>query len=110
MRITNSEWKSFWKAIGDDWYHDDDDVPEDAETAPWFNVTCGVLGFQGKQMPDKHPVLTATELDDGCADLIVVFRRWKRRQKFTTLVVEVDRERLDAVKTAVKKAGGRVHL
>ena len=108
MKITNSEWKAFWETIGDDWYHDDDDVPENADTASWFEVTCGVLGFQGKRTPDKHPVLTAAELDDGSADLIVVFRRWKRQQKFITLVIEGDKSGIQTVTAAVKAAGWKV--
>lgn len=36
------------------------------------------------------------------------FKRWRRAQRTATLVVECDRAQLEAVKAAVKAAGGRV--
>jgi hypothetical protein len=111
MRITGQEWNAFWNDLdpsGRDWYHDDDDVPDGAESLPWFEVTHGTLLFQGSRVPDKHPLLNRRELDDECADLLVVFRRWKKRQKVTTLIVEVDKSRAVDAEKAIKALGWKV--
>lgn len=108
MVITGAEWERFWQAIGDDWHVDNHDLPDDSETASWFAVTCGMLCFQGSRTPGTHPVFNRTEIDDGCADLLVVFRRWQKRQRTATIVVECDKDRTEELKRAVVKCGGKI--
>jgi hypothetical protein len=111
MKITGKEWNAFWDELDHDgctWYHDDDDVPDSAESLSWFEVTHGTLFFQGSLVPDKHPLLNQRELNDQCADLLVVFRRWKKRQKVTTLVIEGDKNLVSEVLAALKSVGWKV--
>ena len=45
--------------------------------------------------------------EDGIS-LETFFKRWRKKQSTTTLVVECSKDHEDAVKTAIKMAGGRV--
>ena len=45
--------------------------------------------------------------DDGVA-FDTYFRRWQKKQNTVTLVVEVDKAKLEAVQAAVRAAGGKI--
>ena len=44
----------------------------------------------------------------GEPSLELHFRRWRKRQTLTTILVECDLAKLDAIKAAIKAAGGTV--
>ena len=66
---------------------DDDSIPDDASITISGGVVFGV---------------------DGEPSLETFFKRWKKVQTTTSFVVECDTSKLDAVKAAIKAAGGRV--
>jgi hypothetical protein len=53
-----------------------------------------------------YPSSTATT-EEGVS-LESFFRRWRKKQNTTTLVVECSKDHEDAVKTAIKMAGGKI--
>ena len=83
ITTTRGEFDRFWdETLGDDWYIDDWDVPEDewhipdmpADTA--FTFTFLGLGWQGTKDPTPTPWITARDLA-GEIDVVSLFRRWR---------------------------------
>jgi hypothetical protein len=82
---------------------DDDDVSLD-EIPPEAKVIieCGVLRYQGdERLPERLRIY-------DLANVETVFRKWRKAQRITSLVIEVPHENLDAVKAAVTAAGGKI--
>lgn len=114
IKLSGAEFKRFysdraiWGDEGSDTYVDDDAYiidglprsaededfnPEDIADAAVVEVTTGYLAHAPKGIPD---------------DYVAAIRKWLRQQKARSILVEIDASKLDALKAAIKAAGGKV--
>ena len=108
VKVTGSEWKRFYadaEAWPDGAWHEDEDITVDGKT-PGDD-------FDFSAVPDVA-MLTVTggvvywkDTDEG-PSLEAHFKRWRKRQTTTVLVVEVPHEAAEAVRAAIAAAGGKV--
>lgn len=101
MKTDNKTWQAYLASWPDDWYY------EDAEEF--------VNGEKVSDIPDDLPDDAVIRIEGGCIydgedgrDLVRHFGAWKRKQTTVRLIVEVDVTKADALKAAIKAAGGSV--
>lgn len=97
----------YWPS-GSDTYHDDvvflvngEELPDDKD--PGQVADADVVSIEGGVV--MHSPLYAAGKEPSMESY---FKRWRREQNTTTVVVECDRKDLEAVQTAIKAAGGKV--
>ncbi len=66
-----------------------EDIPDQAQVKVEYGTFCANADSEGE-------------------DICTTIRRWKKAQTTRTLLVEVDATKLDALKAAIKAAGGKV--
>ena len=108
VKMTGAEWNRFYadaKSWPDGAWHEDEELtvdgkepPEDLDysavpDAAIMTVSGGVVYLDGVE---ELPSLEA------------YFKRWRKRQTTTVLVVEVPNKAVDAVRAAISAAGGKV--
>lgn len=109
MKATGQEIWEFWQAwpMGDDWYVSDaeieviDEASEGCalEMATKYDVDAmGYLCWQGKGDEPRPPPWGETFAD--------AFKKWRKQKTTVTLVVEVAREKADALTAAIKEQWG----
>lgn len=107
VKMTGAEFKEF--------YSDEEFWPEDS----WHEDA--YMSVDGIEFPDGIDVdelsdTSVVELSGGFVvglkgeepALDTYFRRWRKKQNTTTFVVKCDKSIVDAVKSAIKHAGGKV--
>jgi len=107
VKMTGSEFKEF--------YADEDFWPEDT----WHEDA--YMSVDGTEYPDGIDVdelsdTSVVELSGGFVvgldgeepALDTYFKRWRKKQTTTTFVVKCDKSIVEAVKAAIKQAGGKV--
>lgn len=108
-KTTGAELKRFY-ADPEFWpdgiWHEDEEITIDGEDPPEDfeiekvsdNAVCKIANgvVMGPQLEGKEPSFET------------YFKRWKKKQTSTTLVVECDLMKLDEIKAAIMTAGGRV--
>ena len=103
MILTKQEWDKFWDVLGDNWYHDDDDVPEtvgDLKPEDTFEITCGVVCYQGHG--GRTPFNGIIFDPDEPTSLVEAIQKWRKLQTVATLVIEVDKAYEGAVREALE--------
>lgn len=108
VKVTGGEWNRFYaeaEAWPDGAWHEDEEITIDGKALP--------DDFDLSAVPDAA-ILTLTggvvylkELEEG-PSLETLFKRWRKRQTTTVLVVEVPHEAVEAVRAAIASAGGKV--
>jgi hypothetical protein len=110
IKLTGAEWKTFMddEAVWSDHYMDDDVIIMDG-------ITYG--DDRTHNLPEVAPtarievvsgVICCEEPPYEYQDLVSAIRRWKKAQTTISFVVEIHKDKADAVKSAVKAAGGKV--
>ena len=109
VKTTGAEFKRFYSDPSvwvDGAWHDDElvevagknwDFSSDIGTIPDGAVVVIVSGIFYKDANDE----------EGCA-LAGVFRQWQKRQSTTVLIVDAPNDKLDAITSAIRAAGGSV--
>jgi hypothetical protein len=110
VKMAGKEFREFWDCPtvwgdpGDDQgYYDDAHI----------TISGRELGFEVSQAtcPDDAPVtIYAASMEGGPndgKDMADVARKWLKRRDIVTLLVDVPRAKLEAVRAAVKVAGGK---
>lgn len=114
VKVSGAEFKRFyndqkyWPPAPADTYHDDvvfmvngDLLPDDKD--PGSVADTDVVAIEG------GAVYHSPFYKDGREPSIeAYFRRWKKEQTTTSLVVECDLSKIEAIKAAIKAAGGKV--
>lgn len=108
VKTTGAEFKRFyndekyWPNNGDV-YHDDEEIK--------VNGTVVSESFDLTKVADDALI----EIDGGLVygvagepSLEAYFKRWKREQSMVNILVECDVSKLDAVRAAIRAAGGKV--
>lgn len=107
-KITGAEFwafyedKTFW---GDGVWHDDTCITVNGKE---------VTDYERTNIPDNAQLVIdggVVYLNDGDEDGIAFeshLRKWRKLQKTTQIAVECPKDQLDAVKAAIKAAGGKV--
>ncbi len=109
-KTTGAEFKRFYndpELWPTDTYCEDEVVTVDGATVPEYEfdyttvqdaaiVTVAGGIVQGPQFDGNEPSFEA------------YFKRWKKKQTTATLIVECQLDKVDAVKAAIKAAGGKV--
>jgi hypothetical protein len=108
VRTNGAEWKrfyadpTFWP---DGAYHEDEEITINGEAADWGVDLTAVA--DDAVMTVSHGVVFLGE-DDSGPSLETHFKRWRRAQTTVCIACEVHRDKVDAVKSAIRAAGGRV--
>jgi hypothetical protein len=108
VKVIGSEWKRFY-ADDEAWpagaWHEGEEITIDGNATPY--------DFDFSAVPDSA-TLTVTGgvvylngFGKG-SSLSAHFKRWRKRQKISVLVVEVPHEATDSVRAAIAAAGGKV--
>lgn len=108
MKCLKSEWDEFWELLGDDWCHDDDDLPEYDGMAKdsILEFTVGSVIWQGRG--ESKEVGNFIKRGDDGLDLVRVFKRWRKSKVVSTVIVELDKGRRDEFIVMVKRFGGKI--
>lgn len=108
VKVTGNEWNRFYadpEAWPDGAWHEDEEITVDGKEpggdfdfsaipdAATLNLAGGIVYFNG--------------LEEG-PSLEAHFKRWRKRQTTSVLVVEVPHKAADAVRAAIVAAGGKV--
>ena len=108
VKVTGAEWNRFYSDAEwwpDGAWHEDEDLTVDGEEPP--------EDFDFATVPDSAMI----NLSGGVVYLNVrkegpsleaYFKRWRKRQTTTVLVVEVPNKAVDSVRAAISAAGGKV--
>lgn len=112
VKTTGAEFKQFYE---DErfWPQDDGKTWHDDEVITVNGVVLSD-GVDTDRMPDDALVTVeggmvfSPQWDGNEPSLEAYFKRWRKLQTTRTVLVECDAANLDAVKAAVKAAGGRV--
>jgi hypothetical protein len=107
VKITGAEWKRFYtddEAWPDGAWHDGEEITIDGLASDDVDLS---------DVPDSAiiklygGVMYMNDTEDG-PSLEAYFKRWRKRQSTTVLIVEVANELADAVRDAIVAAGGKV--
>ena len=108
-KTTGTELKRFY-ADPEFWpdgiWHEDEEISIDGEDPP--------EDFEIEKIPDDAVCLVANgvvmgpPLEGKEPSFETYFKRWRKKQTTTTLVVECEILKLDVIKAAIKSAGGHV--
>lgn len=108
VKTTGAEWNAFYadaSAWPDGWFHEDEVITVDGAYDEDRDLTC--------LQPDSKVTVTGGIIFKGDyseeGDSVEGhFRKWRKAQTNTTIVVTVPNENLDALRQFVKTIGGRV--
>jgi len=108
QKTTGAEWKRYYKdqtAWPEGWYHEDEEitingrVDEEADLSAVSDdaviVVSGGIIYEGDSSKEG-------------SSLEGHFKKWKKAQTMAVLMVEVSKDKTDAVKQAIKGSGGKV--
>lgn len=108
VKVTGSEWKRFY-ADADAWpdgaWHENEEITIDGNAPPEDFDFSAVE--DGAKLTLAGGVVFMTGLEEG-PSLEAYFKRWRKRQATTVLVVEVRHDAAEAVRAAIAAAGGKV--
>ena len=109
VKVTGSEWNRFYadaEAWPDGAWYEDEEITVDGKTAgDDFDLSAVP---DGAMLTVKGGVVYLKEDTNEGPSLEAHFKRWRKRQTTTVLVVEVPHEAAEAVRTAIAAAGGKV--
>ena len=109
VKVTGSEWNRFYAdkaAWPEGAWHEDEEVTVDGEP-PGDD-------FDFSEVPDSAMLTVAggivylTSLAHEGPSLEAHFKRWRKKQTTTVIVVEAPHEAAEAVRAAIAAAGGKV--
>jgi hypothetical protein len=109
VKLTGSEWNRFYNDAGawpDGAWHEDEEITVDGKTAGDDLDLSAVP--DGAMLTVEGGVVYLTEDADYGPSLEAHFKRWRKRQTTTVLVVEVPHEAVKVVRAAIAAAGGKV--
>jgi hypothetical protein len=118
MKVSGKEWNEFYsdpEFWSKGYYHDDDLIyidgqnVEEMEDYSLENVNNNSIvdiqyGFVLKDPENPGTDLRPTEI----CTLQNYFKRWKRKQTKTKVVIEIDKDKLDELKKVVKSVGAKI--
>jgi hypothetical protein len=109
-KTNGKELKEFWE-LGEPWWPKDGFVEGDSYTV---NGAQTDDSFEPGSCADTDQITIiagcicdATSTDDG-RDLQTVFRKWRKSLTTTTVLIEIDLDKLDDLKTHVKSLKGKI--
>ena len=108
VKVTGAEWNRFYadaQAWPEGAWHEDEELTVDGEEPP--------EDFDLAAVPDASMIAVSGGVVylDGVEELPSLeahFKRWRKRQTTTVLVVEVPNKAVDSVRAAISAAGGKV--
>lgn len=109
VKTVGAEWSRFYsdkEAWPEGAWHEDEDVTVNG-ARPGDDFDFSEVPNEAQMTISGGIVFMKSDDDDG-PSLEVHFKRWRKRQTTTVLIVEVPHERADAVRSAIKDAGGTV--
>ena len=109
VKVTGSEWKRFYAdkaAWPDGAWHEDEEVTVDGAT-PGDDFDFSEVQDSAMLTVAGGIVYLTSQAQDG-PSLEGHFKRWRKQQSTTVLVVEVPHEAAEAVRAAISEAGGKV--
>ena len=98
--------KEFWPDDEGHTWHEDVLFKVDGEPVPDDFDMSNVADTAKVSMEDG--IVFSPKFEGNEPSFETYFKRWRKQQTSTTLVVEVDLAKLDAVKAAIRAAGGKV--
>lgn len=109
MKLTVKEWDQFWKELGEDWYIDDTDFPDDIPKEGIISGD-GMLCWQGLGTCSESTtnLFTTEEKTNRGAGFSGVFKRWKKKQTSQSYMVTIPNEKADEFKKLVKSLKGEI--
>ena len=118
MKLTKKQWDDFWTALGEDWYVDDTDAPDDETMQPSdvMTITCGFIDYQGIRDEERVKIpafLSRQEVvkcvrRDGVIGLLSAIKKWQKSLAVTVITVQIDRSREAELRASVSALGGKV--
>lgn len=108
MKITRVEWDSFWEEIVDRWYIDESTFPDEDPMPEVFDGDASLFRQSMEEKENDKWIFSHRERDEGVADFMDVFRRWKKRRRVGVLIVEVPIEKIQEAREAIQKLGAIV--
>ena len=109
VKCTGSEWNAF--------YHDSEFWPEDAWWDDGEITVSGVLIDEDYSVDDiiyldvvrmSGGIVYLRKGDEDGPSLESHFKRWRKQQSMTTLLVEVSKEQADMLRALIRQVGGKV--
>lgn len=94
----------YWPDNGAVW-HEDEEVFVNGQRVEEYSLDVSNIADSDRITIAYGVVFGVSEGDDISFE--TYFKRWRKEQTTVTLVVECDRAKADAVKAAIKAAGGR---
>ena len=108
VKVTGSEWNRFYadtEAWPDGAWHEDEEITIDGK-APSDDFDFSAVA-DGAMLTVAGGVVYLNGLEEG-PSLEAHFKRWRKRQTTSVLVVEVPHEAAEAVRAAIAAAGGKL--
>ena len=114
VKATGAEYKAFmadlvfWPDDGKNYtWHEDDTTMIDSVVMGDLHTLSDILDT-AKITIDGGMVFNNTWPDESEPSLDTYFKRWRKAQNTVFLAVEAPKDKLEAVKAAIKAAGGKV--
>lgn len=111
VKTTGAEFKrfyfdpEFWPE-GEEYWHEDDTITFDGEVVD--SIDTDALADDAKVTIEGGTVFGPKWEDGAGPSLDAYFRRWKKKQATVSFLVECNTEKAEAVKAAIRAAGGKV--
>lgn len=112
IKTNGAELKAF---LRDDWskwssgnYYEDDEIEINGNL---IDGRSDELDLKDVENSAQVKILSGTVYDEDCNEICSLetqFKRWKKRQTHETLVIEIPKDRVDALKNFVKQERGKV--
>lgn len=109
VKMTGAEWNRFYadpEAWPDGRWHDDEEILVDG-AYPGDDFDLSDVRADAA-MTVRGGIVFMQQGDDDGPSLEAHFRRWRKKQTTTVLVVEVPHEKAEAIRAAIAASGGAV--
>lgn len=106
VKTTGAEFKRFYddpEFWPDGVYHEDDLTTADGEEVDDYTAIADTAVVVIRDGSVSNPMLGGE-----VPSFEAYFKRWRKKQTSDTLIVECDKTKVDAVRAAIKAAGGKV--
>jgi hypothetical protein len=111
VKTTGAEFKrfyndpEFWK---EEMFHEGEVIAIDGVEQEEYSVDYNELGDDVRLEVSHGIVYADAQASEEVGSMEGYFRKWRRKQTTDVFLVEAPKEKLDAIKAAVKAAGGKV--
>lgn len=110
IKTTGAEWKAFNNdnAYWAEFYMEDEEIAVNGDPVDPYTFEADSLADTDKVTINGGWVADQANGSDKAYNLDTFFSRWRKQQTTEYLSVEVPKEKADAVREAIKAAGGKV--